>query len=68
MTLLIQNTVVSTVSQTYPYALALAFPTLTVDNQVAYNEATVQKILAARDGKNASAPADKDKFIDWLNE
>ncbi|HWX32132.1 MAG TPA: hypothetical protein VNZ53_32465 [Steroidobacteraceae bacterium] len=67
MTLVLQNWSGS-FSQVHPYAQAPVMPTLAVDNATPYSEETVLKILAARDGKNASAPADKDKFLDWLNE
>jgi hypothetical protein len=41
--------------------------TQTADNASPYVESTVNKILAAKNGKNARAPKDADGFLDWLN-
>ena len=65
MTLVMQNWS-GNFSQVNPYAQAPVMPAVAVDNSTRYNQETVKKILAARDGRNANAPADKDKFLDWL--
>jgi D-arabinose 5-phosphate isomerase GutQ len=41
--------------------------TQTADNASPYVQSTVNKIIAAKKGKDAHAPKDADEFLDWLN-
>jgi hypothetical protein len=68
MTLVLQNWSDSFSPQVHPYVQAPVVPVLTVDSGMTYNEETLKKILTARRGRSANAPADKDKFLVWLNE
>lgn len=70
MTLVLYSTKLSSVSVSQGSRLTAdvsEIPRITVSNASPYIEATVTKILAAKRGKNAAAPADKDQFLDWLN-
>lgn len=67
MSFLLQNTWVSTLSSDSPYHRDAAVnQVITIDSHDPYNPETVAKIIAAHRGPNARAPADKDKFLDWL--
>lgn len=67
MTYVLQNNWVTTFSSDDPYRRNAAVnPVITIDSRDPYNPETVAKIIDAHRGPNARAPADKDKFLDWL--
>jgi|HubBroStandDraft_2_1064218.scaffolds.fasta_scaffold235856_1 hypothetical protein len=66
MTFLLQNTAMNLWGDCHPYTSVPVQHAVTLDSRDAYVPETVSKILAAARAPKAHAPADKDKFLDWL--